>query len=231
MIRYKYILLSLFFCLFFANQKTAGNQPVLKDTVEVQKIKVTETVLDEYRNNKSFQYIEKSYAPGLLERLLLLLSQWIGFQYLATAAPWLLYTILILAFIVLILVLFRSHFQGIFLHDKKEGINITRNEIDESVNFEELLNDALARNNYNLAVRYLYLILLRQLNTLKLISYKPGKTNIEYISEINNPEIVPLFRTVTRNYEYAWYGQFPLDQQAYRTIEDSCKNLTEKLHD
>jgi hypothetical protein len=196
----------------------------------VQKIEVTESLFDEYKNNKSFKYIEKSYAPGLLERILLMLSEWIGFQFLATAAPWLLYTLLFLAFVVLVIVLFRSHFQGVFLRDKKEGINITRNEIDESVNFEELLSDALARNNYNLAVRYLYLILLRRLNTLKLISYKPGKTNIEYISEINNPNIVSLFKTITRNYEYAWYGQFPLDQNDYRTIEDTCKNLNEKLH-
>jgi hypothetical protein len=52
----------------------------------------------------------------------------------------------------------------------------------------------------------------------------------QYISEINNPNIVSLFKTITRNYEYAWYGQFPLDQNDYRTIEDTCKNLNEKLH-
>jgi hypothetical protein len=234
MTRFKLFKFLIFFILLIlAFQGDAAGKQVLKqDTVSVQKIEVPTSDINNFKQSSSFQYSHASASPGFLERFLLMLSDWIGYRFLVRAAPWLLYSVLVLAFVVLIIVLFRSKFQGVFLSNRDDrGLNITGSEIADHINFDELLNEALKQKNYNLAVRYLYLILLRRLNQKKIIDYSLGKTNFEYINEIKNNDILPQFKTATHNYEYAWYGQFPLDESSYRDIARDYKGLTEKLND
>lgn len=222
----------LFVFILLIQNYTAGKQSVLTDTVSLQKIDAPLLSLSKFKENNNFQYDRATAAPGLVQRLLMSLSEWLGFRYLARLSPLLVYLILFVAFILLIIVLFRSKFQGIFVKNPEEnGLNITGSEIADHINFDELLTDAVRQKNYNLAVRYLYLILLRRLNQKQLIIYKPGKTNYEYLNEIKNKELIPNFRIATHNYEYAWYGQFHVDETLYQQIAGEYKRLTEKLND
>lgn len=209
-----------------------GNQKLVPDTASIQKIEVPVNTFEKYLGDKDFEYKQVKVLPNFLERLLLWVSQWFGFQFVMDAAPWVMYSVLLIVFLILIVVLFRGRLQSVFLLNRVDkGLSVHDSEISDSIDFDVLLKKASEDKNYNLAVRYLYLILLRHMSQKELITYKMGKTNFEYLNELKNNDIAPYFRKATYNYEYAWYGQFQLEENSYQSIADEFRILINKLND
>ncbi len=86
------------------------------------------------------------------------------------------------------------------------------------INFDEAIENYWKQRNYRLAVRLLYLRSLKQLNDARLINWQIGKTNTAYLNEISNDEQRRSFGVLTRQFEYVWYGDFPVVEHAYERI-------------
>ncbi|NJK96480.1 MAG: hypothetical protein HC905_17605 [Bacteroidales bacterium] len=165
----------LFVSLFIFFTNASGKQVLIMDSTVVHEITVPQSIIEEYRADEDFQYSDIVIAPGFFDRILRWLSEIPGIQYLVGSTPIVIYIILGIAFIVLLFVLLGSKFQGIFIREGNgAGINITESEISEHIQLDKLLDESIKKRNYNLAVRYLYLILLRQLNQKKLIKLPTG---------------------------------------------------------
>jgi hypothetical protein len=87
-----------------------------------------------------------------------------------------------------------------------------------AINYLREIDKAAAKGNYRLAVRLLYLQLLKNLSEKNIIRYKQDKTNLDYLLELHPTPYYRNFFKVTRDYEYSWYGQFPVSEDAYRLI-------------
>ncbi len=72
--------------------------------------------------------------------------------------------------------------------------------------WESLMQKALQSGETRAAIRFSYLRLLQLLQQRGLISYRPDKTNIDYYRELADKPQRQDFRTVMRQYEWAWYG-------------------------
>lgn len=88
------------------------------------------------------------------------------------------------------------------------------NEID----FDERIELAVAQHNYRLAVRLLYLKSLKLLGDAGVIHWEINKTNRDYLNEIGNPEQRTAFGTLTRQFEYIWYGEFAIDGTVFSKV-------------
>lgn len=97
------------------------------------------------------------------------------------------------------------------------------------ISFDEAIEDALSNKNYRLAVRLLYLRSLKQLSDLNLINWKIEKTNTAYINELTNATQREKFTIVTRQFEYVWYGEFPIDGQSYQRINNIFQEFKQSL--
>ncbi|PWK76545.1 uncharacterized protein DUF4129 [Mucilaginibacter oryzae] len=97
------------------------------------------------------------------------------------------------------------------------------------ISFDAAIDEALANKNYRLAVRLLYLRSLKQLSDRGLINWKIGKTNTAYINELNNTTQREQFTMVTRQFEYVWYGDFPIDGQSYQRINNIFQEFKQSL--
>jgi hypothetical protein len=86
------------------------------------------------------------------------------------------------------------------------------------INFDDELERAIAQHNYRLAVRLLYLKCLKQLSDADLIKWQIDKTNSNYINELTNPEQRRIFKTLTLQFEYIWYGEFAIDAPVFASI-------------
>jgi hypothetical protein len=133
------------------------------------------------------------------------------------------YIIIALAVILigyLLLKLIGSDLTNIFSRKSKE-INVPYSESLENIHeisFDEEIEKALAARNYKLAVRLLYLASLKHLNDLHLIHWQIEKTNSAYLNELKDGNQRQLFGILTRQFEYIWYGNFPVDGSSYRNI-------------
>ena len=74
------------------------------------------------------------------------------------------------------------------------------------INPEELIKKALSIKEYRIAIRILYLKILRNLSDKNIINWKPEKTNREYLYEIKSNSIKEHFEKVIKIFEYIWYG-------------------------
>lgn len=98
-----------------------------------------------------------------------------------------------------------------------------------SVNYESEIEKAAASGNYRLAVRLMFLRLLRNMSGRNLIEYKQDSTNFDYLLQLRSGQYYHEFFRLTRNYEFTWYGQFDLDPGKYRIIKSEFDQFENKL--
>lgn len=85
---------------------------------------------------------------------------------------------------------------------------------------DSLLRNAIKNGNYRLAVRYLYLQSLKRLSEKKFIEINSNKTNYEYVTEIRKHRFANEFASLTLQYEYVWYGEYPVDERLFEQIQN-----------
>lgn len=97
------------------------------------------------------------------------------------------------------------------------------------IDFDSGLEQAISQRNYRLAVRLLYLKALKQLNDKELINWQINKTNSTYVDELKNLEQRETFTILTRQFEYVWYGEFAINEQAFQNISQLFTNFKQTL--
>lgn len=120
---------------------------------------------------------------------------------------------------------------------RKKKILISQNEQDGempedifAINYHKEIDKAAAIGNYRLAVRFMFLRLLKNMAERKIITYKEDKTNFDYLSELSSTSKYEQFFKVTRNYEYSWYGQFIISEEAYHLIKNDFDEFENQLN-
>lgn len=109
--------------------------------------------------------------------------------------------------------------------DSQEPI-IDHTNIEEKLhlaNFKDLIARAQSNHDYRLTVRYYYLWLLRKMSDKNIIQWDTNKTNMDYLYEIKNKALRDRFAYNCYLYDYIWYGEFELNQEAYLQAEISFK--------
>lgn len=115
----------------------------------------------------------------------------------------------------------------ISLFRARKKINQVRHSIEEEdiqhQDFTRLINEALQKKNYTLAIRYYYLYALQHLSEAGAIEYHIRKTNANYIRELKGMDISAPFVEMVSLFDYIWYGNYTA-QQAH------CERMSEKLN-
>jgi len=98
-----------------------------------------------------------------------------------------------------------------------------------TINYQKEIDKAVGLSNYRLAVRLMFLRLLRNLSDKNIIQYRQDNTNFDYMMQLHSKGISPDFSRLARNYEYSWYGQFEIDKEKYSIIKSEFENFERKL--
>ena len=98
-----------------------------------------------------------------------------------------------------------------------------------AINYQKEIDKAVDQANYRLAVRLQFLWLLKNMSDRNLIRYTQDKTNFDYLSELQPTHFYNPFFRATRNYEYSWYGLFPVSREGYQTIKRDFDLLQQQL--
>lgn len=141
--------------------------------------------------------------------------------------------VIIIAGFAIFLVIFLSNSQvGLFRRNKKIT-NVAEDDIANedifSINYQKEIDKATMAGDYRLAIRLMYLRLLKTLADKSIIQYKTDSTNFDYLMQIRGTERYEEFFRLTRNYEYTWYGQFAVDQEKFSVIKNDFETFERKL--
>lgn len=120
------------------------------------------------------------------------------------------------------------------LYQSSNGLLIKQSYPDDNIfgkDFDSLLNASITEKDFRLAVRILYLMLIKNLNDNKKISWHFGKTNQQLSGEIENTNLRNYFLKLTWIYECIWYGKFNIDSAKFRSVHKNFSDINLILED
>ncbi|PKD19220.1 hypothetical protein APR41_16655 [Salegentibacter salinarum] len=243
-------ILILFSFIFFGN--LIPQEEAVTDSTEMIQNSSEETLeevgfdtekIENYKADKAFDYLEKIEEDSWWTRL----KRWINLKWNAflqwlfgdyetntfwgavlSAVP---YILLILVLGLITWLFIRLNPGNAVMAEPITGkVNLKKEEdIVKSADISSLIDVAIRDENYRLAVRYLYLKSLRILDQKEHIQYRFQKTNEDYITEINAPEIKNQFTKITHLYDFIWYGDFELSKPRFEKVNREFTKMENNL--
>ncbi len=185
---------------------------------------------------KDFRYIDNpEYYKTFWERFL----DWLNRQYqnlteyktYDTIGDILIYILIALAVLAIIFGFYRSEIKGLFLKSEdKDKLKISESAEDiHSIDYDALIEEAIANRNFRYATRLNYLRTLKILSDKKIINWKIDKTNNEFIKEIKPVSVKNKFRSITFNFEFVWYGAVDIDSDTYKSLQKEYSEFNSLL--
>jgi hypothetical protein len=238
------IIFSIIFCFTFfwgSHAAEKKNHIPLKETYDTSKVALRSFAADsiaKYKTDKDFDY--NGAGAEYRETFWARIWNWIWEKILEGigAVPYggkiIGYTLLTGAFFFLVYFILKSSGIDIvrLLKNEPASTNVSFSESLENIheiNFDLEIEKAVTQHNYRLAVRLLYLKSLKQLNDLRLINWQTDKTNLAYVHELTEPSQKQIFGVLTKQFEYVWYGNFPIDQTTYINISSLFQEFKKQL--
>lgn len=210
--------------------------PIKYDSSNIIVRSIDSTKIKAYLKDKDFRYFEDpEYTLTLWERIMEWLKRQFAklFDYESYNSFWdiVIYILIALAVIAIIFGIYKSEIKGLFFSNKnKNGLNITESVEDiHSIDFEKMIEDAIAGKNYRYAIRLNYLRSLKVLSDKEIIVWKIDKTNHEFIKEIKPNNLKSKFEIITSDFESIWYGGFEIDYSAYINLQNNYSDFNSSL--
>lgn len=145
---------------------------------------------------------------------------------------WLFYIAIIAAVVFLVYILVNEGGTGLFTSNRNKAINtyedITAENI-ENADINTLIKNAENDNDYRLAIRYYYLLVLKTLSLKNHIKFEDDKTNNEYLNEVSDKPFSKDFAYTSYLYNYIWYGEFPLNIDKYNKAKSNFLNFLKQV--
>lgn len=199
------------------------------DSFFVQQRKVPDSVVKKMQEDDDFWYanaiIEKEKKKQEEDSSYIPLGQRSWFQTLI----WL---IIIGGFAAFLMIYLSGSNVGLFRKKSKPMTTDEDEGITEdifAINYQKEIDKAAAQGNYRLAVRLMFLRLLKNMSEKNIIQYKQDKTNLDYLLQLHPTNYYKDFFRITRNYEYSWYGQFEVSEEAYGIIRNDFNHFENGL--
>jgi len=206
--------------------------PAADDEFKVDVRFLSDDLLEKFKNDPDFDY---EGGPKEADDWITKIKNWINQQIAllrsskvySTILDYLYYGLMIVALILILRGLIKADRRGL-LFGKISSNEIKMIESEEDINqlnFDELINAAVDRRDYKLAVRYLFLKSLKLLSEKEIIELRNNKTNHQYLSEIKNNRISSAFQIATSRFEWIWYGDFPVDENVMKSSHKDFNEL------
>jgi hypothetical protein len=200
------------------------------------KIKETKTAVSDLKKKTEYQYAEENLnmAENWWEQLKRKFYDWLdsffGDKKYGTTRKYLSIAFIVLAAIFVIMKLIGIDMIGLFRKntDENDIEYTTTAEHIHGRNFNAEIDVAIQNGNYRLAIRLLYLKSLKELADLGLINWQITRTNRSYFYELK-PGLQPSFEQITKQFEYAWYGDFDVNEQDYLDIKQDFEHFNRTL--
>ncbi len=194
------------------------------------------TKIKSYLKDKDFRYFEDPESTMTLwERLM----EWLKRQFekltqydsYYTAWDIFIYLLIALAVVAIVFGIYKSEIKGLFLSNKnKNKLNVSEYLEDiHTIDYEKMIEEAIANKNFRYAIRLNYLRSLKILSDKEIIYWKIDKTNREFLREIKLNNLKSKFEKITTDFESIWYGGFEIDQTAYLQLQNYYSDFNSTL--
>ncbi len=216
--------LLIFICLSFCSTAVWADQPTyVADSTNVEVRKFDPAKIEKLKVDPEMDYGRSPAGVSLWERF----KRWIQsvlsmlLQTVATT-DWMnlvMVALLLAGAVYLIIRWYKSKDYQVFYSDAADKLKhgFIHEDI-HTLDFEKLMHEALQKNQYRLAIRLLFLQALKLLADKEHIHWQPGKTNHDYLDELESGDLKTGFNELNFYFEFAWYGNFSVNEKLYKKV-------------
>lgn len=144
--------------------------------------------------------------------------------------------IVLLLGLVLAILYFMLGKESVFRPKSKKIKTLNLESIEQiEENLEEhdvanYLDQAIKNKQYRIAIRLHYLLIIKELSTMKFIKWKRDKTNRNYLYETEQYSFSNNFKKSTSIFEKVWYGEREVTEQDFSAIYSQFNNLNKEIN-
>lgn len=183
---------------------------------------IPDKALNELRKDKAFWYANEVFKKKQAKQ-----------EQPFTARPLfqtILWIVIITGFVVFLFMYLAN--SNISLFRRSVVVASNEEEAEEtdifSIDYQKEIAAAIRNADYRLAVRLLFLQLLRNLSDRNIIEYKPDSTNMDYLRQLRSTNLYEGFVWLARNYEYSWYGHFAIGKEKFDLVKKEFEKFEYK---
>ncbi len=194
------------------------------------------SVFSTYRENPDYQYtVRTDQALTFWQRIRQQFFDWLSRLFdenkQGTVWKYVFYVVAGGLVFYAILRLFRMDLQSFFSPRRRpvyrgEGVMDT---LEPDTDFIALAAEARSNGKLRLAARMYYMHVLHVLDAGEVIRWTPRKTNQDYVHECATSPVDAPFRRLTYLFDYAWYGDFPVDDGVVTEIQALAQQITDHV--
>jgi hypothetical protein len=122
-----------------------------------------------------------------------------------------------------------NNFNWLSRNGKKGVTKGGEPEAEESADYEETIRKYQSEGNYRMAIRYMYLRLIRSAIEKEIILIRESSTNSEIVNAFGSPELASEFRYLATAYEYIYFGDFSFNLEIYNVLKEKFDVFQKKL--
>lgn len=240
--------LLIFFCFFWGNAFAQNDSLRVEEEIKYDQGPVSSMEFDdeqiaEFQKDEAFDYVQEEVQENWWTRF----KNWVGkiwsqfwnwlfgsydangvLAFLIRILPYL-FLAIVFGFAVWLFIKLDPA-ASVLKDPQKPGVTLSEEEkIIQREDISELIKKALKAKNYRLAVRYYYLLILKKMRENELIDYQFQKTNEEYLVEIKAATLNEQFKSITRIYDFIWYGDFPVTETDFKKVESEFQQIQTTL--
>jgi hypothetical protein len=206
------------------------------DSVMIEARNFDGATLNKLKSDGDLQYKEPpTIAESLWDRALLLIKQFLDSLFTgAVSTNWgrvFSYILGLALVIVLIMMIIKVNAFKIFYSG--QGVStIPYHALHEDIHgmdFEKLIQEAIAARDYRKGIRLLFLNSLKMLADKNFIHWEQGKTNHDYLSELTAADLKEGFKELNYYFEYAWYGNFRVNHEMFLKVQLAFTNWRQRI--
>lgn len=205
------------------------------DTSRIIQKKFSKEQVENLKSDPDLNYADPpTVGQTLWSRFLQWLAKALGSLFrnttFSSVGKIILYALGLTALIYVILALLRINPITVF----RKGVDVagTAEALHENIHemdFEKLIQEATAKNDFRVGTRLVFLYALKILADHRLIDWNPGKTNYDYVQEIQHPDLKDGFADLSTYFEYAWYGNFKVTPEIFDNIRSAFYSWRTKV--
>lgn len=219
-----FVLLFLLKGMFSTNQLFAQDSSVWQNYYVRE---VPDSIVASLQKDKQFAYANDPAYWAIKQEPPVPLNGFLDFL----RRPWFRYLIYLVIVILLLLALWavlKANNMFIFYASarKKRTLDLPAEAI---LNWDMKIAEALRDHDFRLAIRYHFLQMLHRLHDKSLITWHPETTNAEYLLALRQHPRYHEVQSLTRIYEYAWYGDFEVSESLYRQVAGRFNLLNNRI--
>lgn len=205
------------------------------DTTSVPQRKFSEQAIQKLKTDPDLKYKE---PPTVAENLWERFKRWLAelarnfFSDVTTThlGKILLYVAGVGLLVYVVLMLLKVNAFRILV--KGGDVTIPHQVLSENIHemdFEKLIAEVTQKKEYRVATRLVFLYALKILSDRHLIDWSPGKTNHDYVRELQHPELRDGFLDLSFYFDYVWYGNFRVPPETFSEMQQVFNSWKAKI--